>query len=108
MSLFAERLEEDVFEVVCYMISSAANLPREAKAYGPFRLIDTASRLIAALEHSGIQSDRLESIRGEIEQGKYVVMTDEEEFDQTLQRLALHLVPLMDEQPLVEESQGER
>lgn len=95
MSVPADRLEADVFEVVCYMISSAANLPRETKAYGPFRLVDAASRVIAVLEDSGVQSDRLETIQREIEQGKYVVMTDEKEFNQILQRLAMHLIPLM-------------
>jgi hypothetical protein len=104
VNLPAERLEADVFEVICYMITSAANLPRETKAYGPFRLVDAASRVISALEGSGIRSARLESIRGEIEQGKYVVMTDEEQFGRILQGLVLDLVPLMETSPLVEGS----
>lgn len=106
MSLPAERLEADLFEVICYMVTSAANLVRETKAYGPFRLIDAVSRLITALEDSGVRSARLETIRAEIEQGKYAVMTDEEQFDRILQGLVVDLVPLMDTPPLAQGSKG--
>lgn len=100
MNLPTERLEADFFEVICYMITSAANLPRETKAYGPFRLIDAASRLVAVLEGNGVQSARLETVRAEIEEMKYSVMTDVDQFSRALQGLVVDLVPLMDTPPL--------
>ncbi|GAG33178.1 unnamed protein product, partial [marine sediment metagenome] len=42
-------LERGIFELLCYMIVSARNLEQETKMYGPFRLVDTASRLIEIL-----------------------------------------------------------
>lgn len=96
MSLCAERLESQVFEVICYMVTSAANLLIETKAYGPLRLLDAASRLIAVLEDNGVRSERLESIRSGIEKGKLQVMTDEKAFEKTLEGLVLSLVNLME------------
>lgn len=106
MNLPTERSEEDFFEVICYMISSAANLPRETKAYGPFRLIDAASRLVTVLENNGVQSTRLEVLRSKIDKMKYGVMVDVEQFNQALQDLVVDLVPLMDMPPLPQESHG--
>lgn len=94
-----DRLEDDLFQVICYMVTSAANLLQETRAYGPFRLIDATSRLITALENSGVRSARLEGIRTFIEQEKYTVMTDEVRFNRFLQQLVLDLVPMMDQPP---------
>jgi hypothetical protein len=82
------------------MITSAANLPREPKTYGSFRILDAASRLITVLKDNDIQSVRLNTIGAEIEEKKYVVMTDEEKFNQILQDLVLDLVPLIAMSPL--------
>jgi hypothetical protein len=101
-----EHLEADFFEVICYMVTSAANLTRETKAYGPFRLVDAVSRLINVLEKNGVQSTRLGTIRAKIEEMKYSVMTDEEQFNQALQGLVVDLVPLMDMLPFSQASHG--
>ncbi|GAH77892.1 unnamed protein product, partial [marine sediment metagenome] len=37
-----DKLEKEVFELICYMLISAKNLDRETKMYGPFRLVDAA------------------------------------------------------------------
>ena len=94
-----DHLEDDLFQVICYMVTSAANLLQETKAYGPFRLVDATSRLITALENSGVRSARLEGIRTFIELEKYAVMTDEVRFHRFLQQLVLDLVPMMDQPP---------
>ncbi len=94
-----DRLEDDLFQVICYMVTSAANLLQETKAYGPFRLVDATSRLITVLENSGVKSARLEGIRTFIELEKYAVMTDEVRFNRFLQQLVLDLVPMMDQPP---------
>lgn len=92
----SDSLESRAFELVCYMVTSAANLPNENRLYGPFRLVDAASRLIALLDEQGVSSDRLGQIRERIVAGQYSVMQDEQVFKDYLQQLVLDLVPLME------------
>jgi hypothetical protein len=77
--------EDKIFELVSYMITSARNLLEEPARYGPFRLVDAVSRLIDILEESGNSSERLNSIREQIESGKYSAMGTEEEFEEFLE-----------------------
>lgn len=86
------KLEERVFELVGYMVTSGRNLLTETPLYGPFRLVDAASRLISILEGEGIGSDRLQAMRTEIDAGKYSVMSDVEEFESFLDSLVDTLV----------------
>lgn len=86
------KLEERVFELVGYMVTSGRNLLNETPLYGPFRLVDAASRLISILEEEGIGSDRLQAMRTEIDAGKYSVMSDVEEFESFLDSLVDTLV----------------
>jgi hypothetical protein len=85
-------LERGIFELLCYMIVSARNLDQETKMYGPFRLVDAASRLIEILEESGIGDEFLSQVRSMIEANKYKVMTDKEGFVAFLDDLALKMV----------------
>jgi len=85
-------LEKGIFELLCYMIVSARNLDQETKMYGPFRLVDAASRLVETLEKSGIADEFLSQVRSMIEANKYKVMTDKEGFLAFLDDLALKMV----------------
>jgi len=75
-----DKLEKEIFELICYMSISARNLNQETKMYGPFRLVDAASKLIEILEKNGIYDN------------KYKVMTDKEEFVAFLDDLVLKMV----------------
>ncbi|WP_455285014.1 DUF6092 family protein [[Eubacterium] cellulosolvens] len=91
------EFEQEFFELICYMISSARNLIPEPKLYGPFRLIDAVSRLIEILRKLDLESPRLETIQRQIEERKYSVMESEEEFTAFMENLVMSLVPLMDD-----------
>jgi hypothetical protein len=93
-----DHLESEVFALVCYMVTSACNLPRENRLYGPYRLIDAASRLITILEKEGIKSARLDEIRQRIMAEKFTVMEEEATFIAFLEDLVLALIPLMKEE----------
>lgn len=84
--------QEEMFKLLCYMVSSARGLVRETKLYGPFRLIDAASRLIEALEREGTADRFLSGVRELIEENKYRVMTDKEGFIRFLDELVLRMV----------------
>jgi hypothetical protein len=92
----SDQLEPKAFELVSYMITSAANLLHENRLYAPYRLVDAASRLITMLDEEGVHSDRLHALRAQIDEGKFSVMTDEQLFADFLQDLVLALVPLME------------
>jgi len=87
-----DKLEKEIFELICYMLISARNLDQETKMYGPFRLVDAASRLIEILEKNGIYDELLSQVRTMIEVNKYKVMTDKEEFVAFLDDLVLKMV----------------
>ena len=91
-------IEPKAFELVCYMVTSASTLLNENRLYGPFRLIDAASRLITLLEKEGIKSKRLKEIRERIAAGQNLVMEDEKVFTDFLQDLVLALIPLVEDE----------
>ena len=93
-----EIFKEQIFRLVCHMVTSACNLVNETKSYGPFRLIDAASRLITILSENQISSPELEKIQAKIEQGKYKVMEDESQFSSFLNDLVLYITSLMENQ----------
>ncbi|MBA7537487.1 hypothetical protein ES705_29756 [subsurface metagenome] len=80
------------------MVTSACNLVNETKSYGPFRLIDAASRLITILSENQISSSNLEKIQAKIEQGKYKVMEDKSQFSSFLNELVLYITSLIEDQ----------
>lgn len=93
-----ETFKEQVFGLVCYMLTSACDLVNETKSYGPLRLIDSASRLITVLSENDISSPSLEKIQEKIEEGELKVMEDDSEFSSFLNDLVLYTVKLMDDQ----------
>jgi len=90
-----DELEQEFFELICFMVTSARNLIQENKLYGPLRLVDAASRLVDTLEKLDLKSRRLEAIQERIEEGEDTVMESEEKFAAFLENLVMGLVPLM-------------
>ncbi len=80
-------LRDDFFELFCFMLSSARGLMDEPKDYGPFRIVDSVSRLISILEKHQLADDFLIKERKKIEEGKYSVMDGEEKFKEFLDSL---------------------
>lgn len=79
------------------MITSACNLMHETKNYGPFRLIDAASRLVDILCANQLSWPEMERIRDKIEQGKYKVLEGVSQFDSFLNDLVIFAVSLMND-----------
>jgi hypothetical protein len=85
-------LEGQIFELVSYMTVSACNLLEEPARYGPFRLVDSVSRLVDILEAHGLSSERLACLQASIERSKYSAMGPEEEYRTFLEGLVSSLV----------------
>ncbi len=84
-----DKSRDEFFALLAFLVTSARNCVEEPKLYGPFRLIDGASRLIEILEGAGIADEFLVEMRGKIDGGKYSVMSDKEEFIKFLDDLTL-------------------
>lgn len=69
-------LADELFDLICYLVVSARNCVEETKLYGPLRLAEAASRIIALMAQRGMSTEFLCSLRERIESSKYTVMTD--------------------------------
>lgn len=86
------RLQLGFHEIVGVLVASACGLLDEPPSYGPLRLIDSASRLIALLEEHGLSSQRLTEVREKIEEGKTICIGPPNEWRQFLESLLMSIV----------------
>jgi len=84
-----EQLKSNFFTLLSFLVVSARNCVEEPKLYGPFRLIDGASKLIEILEGEGLADEFFLKVRRKIEDKKYSVMNSENEFIKFLDNLTL-------------------
>lgn len=87
----------ELIELLAYMITSARGLLDEPASYGPFRLIDGASRLCGIMAEAGSgEADFLNALQIKIDEQKFSVMSDAEQFnnllDEAVKDITLHLV----------------
>ena len=87
-----DELKSDFFNLLAFLVTSARNCVEEPKLYGPFRLVDGASRLIGILEEAHMADEFFVEVRKKIEVGKYSVMGDKSEFIKFLDDLTLDFV----------------
>lgn len=91
--------EGAVVELAAYMLTSARGLVDEPASYGPFRLLDGASRLFEILIDSGHpQSAGLKALKDKIDERKFVLMTDEAAFVALLDETVLDVTRLLAKQ----------
>jgi hypothetical protein len=78
--------EDEVFELLVFLITSARGCVDEPKLYGTFRLVDAASKLVGfVLEDHPEQSEGfLRDLKQEIDGRKLSLMTDQEGYIQFL------------------------
>jgi len=79
--------EEELYELLSFLVSSAHLLVNEPENYGSFRLIDAACRLVGfALEGGRLEDDQfLREFKEYADQKKLLLMTDQEAFLQYLE-----------------------
>ncbi|MFW6072335.1 MAG: DUF6092 family protein [Thermoplasmatota archaeon] len=85
--------EDPFYDLFCYMASSARGLIDEPEEYGPLRLIESIERLVDILdEEELIENQEIYlKIREEIEEKKYSVMSDMDEFTELLDDIVVEL-----------------
>jgi len=72
--------EDDVFELLAFLATSARLCVDEPKLYGTFRLVDAASRLLGFVLKSDQSEDKqsLQQLKDEIDEKKFLLTTDQE------------------------------
>jgi hypothetical protein len=74
--------EDEVFELISYLVVSAQGLLDEPAEYGSLRLIDAAGRCANLAKNDAPSEARtfLEELSAEIEEGKLLVMSNPDEY----------------------------
>jgi len=74
--------EDDVFELLAFLVTSARLCVDEPRLYGTFRLVDGASRLLGFVLKSDQSEDKqtLQQLKDEIDEKKLLLTTDQEAY----------------------------
>jgi len=85
--------EEEAFQLVAYLVSSAELSVLEPDLYGSFRLVDAAARVLSPLAERADPARRsfYEELEREIERKKVRMMWDREGYLEFLARLPRHV-----------------
>jgi hypothetical protein len=83
-----ESLHRDLFLLVGYLLTSAHGLYDEPLGYGPFRLMDTAGRLVGIMKSHGMADPFLTKLEGTIE-AERIGSSSDQELRATLDNLCL-------------------
>jgi hypothetical protein len=75
-----EILNNNHFQLLSFLITSARGCIDEPPIYGPLRLLDGASRVIDIMEKEGITHETILKIKNKIQMAIDIIMTDENEF----------------------------
>jgi hypothetical protein len=73
-----DRLQHDLFLLVGYLLTSAHGLHREPAGYGPFRLVDTAGRVLALMEAHELEDPYLARLKAAVDAERFGPGNDEE------------------------------
>jgi hypothetical protein len=84
-----EEIRKSWLEIFCFMTTSARGLDGEPADYGPFRLIDSLEKILGLLERQGLADEFLKAEKEKIATGKFVLMTDRDEFLRLLDELVM-------------------
>jgi hypothetical protein len=75
-----KALQNGLFELIGYMLTSARGLVQEPPLYGPLRLLDGVSRLCALLENQPGDHGFYTRLKRMIDEKKYSVLNEEDAF----------------------------
>ena len=87
--------QDKYFELLVYMITSAAGLGGEPRIYGPLRMIEASERLCMRMLEEDPDNQDLKELAEIIEADKHKTTSDEDGFYQMLQDAAAKLVDLL-------------
>lgn len=84
-----ERFQADIFNHICFMLVSARGCVEEPHLYGPFRLVDTVSRLVELLDQHGLATPFFRDLHQHIEATKFSLINDTDAFVRSIDEAVL-------------------
>jgi len=97
-------LQQDLFLLVGYLLTSAHGLYDEPAGYGPFRLMDTAGRLLEIMQDHDLSDPFLVEIQKEIATQRFGTGSDER-LKAVLDQLSLRYAEQLQERFQITEEQ---
>jgi len=92
----ARDLNQEVFDLTLFFLTAARGCVSEPHMYGPLRLVDGASRVIALTQREGSVPDSfLVEVKKVIDEKKFLVMSSENEFVSFIDQLISRCVDEM-------------
>lgn len=83
-------LDEGLFELIGYLLTSARGLLDEPAEYGPFRLVEAVSRLSGLMAEGGSRHEEfLRRMQRTVDEGKLSLMTDPQAFTRLLDQAVI-------------------
>ncbi|MEM1952892.1 MAG: DUF6092 family protein [Thermoproteota archaeon] len=83
-----EQLNREIFDFILFLLTAARGCVDEPHIYGPFRLVDAASRIIGIyFRVCGKDDQFLRNLKNTIDQNEYIVIESEKEFVKFMDRL---------------------
>ena len=73
----SDRLSDDLFKLVGYLLTSAYGLYDEPASYGPRRLMDSARQLLAIMEVGGLSDPYLVELKQDLDGERFGNSDDE-------------------------------
>ena len=94
-----QHITYEWLKLLSFVIISARGCVEEQKIHGPFRLVDTAERIITQLDNEGRIDEFLTEEREKIKENKNMMMYDEEGFIRFLDELVIDFSKRLKEGP---------
>ncbi len=93
-----------IYDLLAHLVASADISVSEPGYYGTFRLLDAAGRLAGAALECGLEDPWLASLHEEIDQNKFLMMSDRAAYDAYLPEASRKIAQrLVETQPAGEE-----
>jgi|SRR5699024_2588199 len=88
-----DNFNEQLLDLVGYVLTSTRGLYKEPHSYGPMRMIDSLEKTIALLKEKGLEDDSLDQVMEVLRENRWRVTSDPEAFalalDEAIHRLVI-------------------
>jgi len=94
--MIKNTFDEEMLDIIAYMLTSARGLVDEPAVYGPLRLLEGVSRLCGILiEEKHSKASDLRYLKEKIDDRKFSVMTNQEEFIALMDETVLDITEVL-------------
>ncbi len=85
--LISEKLKNDLYDIVCYLLTCSSTYIEEPRNYVPIRLLEVSSRILNI-----INSEEYILLAEELDKLKNIPLRSEEQYLEKIEKLLLKLI----------------